>query len=281
MRSWRRRPCGIPWECDAIALHWKALFDDEGPVVRYVDDVREGTPIADLTEVVSGRRVNAAAVAVLAEPGLAGWLLSTNDAGLGASLVKRGATPKRHAYVMKCDLREHPAERVLGDDLTAAPLPVDAEDPAWAAILPSWRAAFPPDHPDHFAGDDAGAISFVMRLVDGSELGPLHRSTTLLYDDAGRAVAGMLVNIRPQDPPWGGAWIADIWRDPELRGTGIGPRLIDHAKRLLVEDGQAALSLAVTAGNPARHTYEATGFRVVVESHTLRLPDDPPPGRVP
>ncbi len=183
-----------------------------------------------------------------------------------------GAAPKRHAFVMKCDLRLHPsAERGFGG-LVLAPMPTDPDPRVWEPILPSWRAAFPPDHPDHFAGDDVQAIAFHLRLVDGSELGPLHRSTTLLVDDRQRAVAGIIVNVRPQDPPWGGAWIADLWRDPSLRGTGIGPALIDHAKRLLLEDGHASLSLAVTASNPARRSYELAGFRVLIESQTLRLP---------
>jgi ribosomal protein S18 acetylase RimI-like enzyme len=160
-----------------------------------------------------------------------------------------------------------------------ASLPCDPDPHEWTQILPSWRAAFPPDHPDHFPGDDDAAIAFLMRLVDGSELGPLHRSTTLLVDEAGRAVAGVVVNLRPQDPPWGGAWIADIWRDPALRGTGLGTTLIDHVKSLLLEDGHAKLTLAVTSGNDARRSYERAGFRVVVESQTLRLPTYRRPAR--
>ena len=48
--------------------------------------------------------------------------------------------------------------------------------------------------------------------------------------------------------------------------------LISHAKRLLSEDGYACLGLAVTAGNPARATYQAQGFRTVTESQTVLLP---------
>ncbi len=151
-------------------------------------------------------------------------------------------------------------------------LPSTTDPQVWAPILPSWRAAFPPDHPDHFDGDDPLAIAFLRRLVDGSELGPLHRSTTLLVDESGTPVAGIMVNIRSQDPPLGGPWIADIWRDPALRGTGVGAMLISHAKRLLSEDGYACLGLAVTAGNPARATYQAQGFRTVTESQTVLLP---------
>ena len=240
--------------------------------MRYLDHVREGTPIADLASVTPGRSASDAAIAVLSDSGLSGWLLATDNPSLAASLVRRGAAPKRHALVMQCDLRQHPASGAATDPYTLSPLPTDPDPAGWTGILPSWRAAFPPDHPDHFAGDDKSAISFLSRLVDGSELGPLHRSTTVLVDGHGCAVAGIVVNIRPQDPPWGGAWIADIWRDPGLRGSGLGSILIDHAKTLLLEDGHARLSLAVTSGNDARRGYERAGFRLVTESQTVQLP---------
>ena len=51
--------------------------------------------------------------------------------------------------------------------------------------------------------------------------------------------------------------------------------LISHAKRLLSEDGYACLGLAVTAGNPARATYQAQGFRTVTESQTVSTADGP------
>ena len=238
-----------------------------------MDDVREGTPIADLATVVPGRTPADAAQAVLSEPALSCWLLSTENLSLAACLVRMGAAPKRHALLMQCDLREHPPTNASDGRLTFAPLPREADPALWKAVLPGWRAAFPPDHPDHFAGDDAQAIAFHLRLVDGSELGPLHRSSTLLVDQDGVAVAGIVVNVRPQDPPLGGPWIADIWRDPTETGSGLGGLLIDHAKTLLVEDGHAKLTLAVTSGNPARHSYERAGFRVFIESKTLRLPE--------
>ena len=222
-----------------------------------------------------GRTTTDAAHAAISQ--LPDWLLATEDATLAAALVRAGAAPKRHAIVMQCDLRvESP---ILGIDsrFRCVDLPESAAGPEWAAILPSWRAAFPPDHPDHFAGDDDTAIGFIMRLVDGSELGPLHRSTTLLLDASAVPVAGIMVNIRPHDPPLGGPWIADIWRDPSLRGTGVGAMLVSRAKRLLREDGQVSLGLAVTVGNPARRTYKDQGFRAIVESQTVLLPPVPEP----
>lgn len=234
-------------------------------------ELREGTPIADLASVTPDRTIRAAAAAALAQ--LPGWLLATDDLSLAGCLVKMGAHPRRHALVMQCDLRVPVAGLDVDPRFTLQPLPGPTEQQGWAPILPSWRAAFPPDHPDHFDGDDALAIRFLRRLIDGSELGPLHRSTTLLADEGGTPVAGIMVNIRSQDPPLGGPWIADIWRDPRLRGTGIGAMLIGHARRLLCADGYSCLGLAVTAGNPARATYRAQGFRTVTESQTVLLPD--------
>jgi len=108
--------------------------------------------------------------------------------------------------------------------------------------------------------------------VDGSEMGPLHRSSCLLVDRNGRALAGIIVNIREEDPPWGGPWISDIWRDPSLRGSGVGPSLIDRAKAQLVEDGYFHLTLAVTATNEAARTYEREGFTLVMDSKHLSIP---------
>lgn len=253
-----------------IPIDWKALSDADGPVLRYVPELREGTPIADLATVTPHRTIGAAAGAALGQ--LPGWLLATDDLSLAGCLIKMGAKPRRHALVMQCDLRTPTSPPAHDDRFTLRALPDTADPRAWAPILPSWRAAFPPDHPDHFDGDDPLAIAFLRRLVDGSELGPLHRSTTLLADEAGAPVAGIMVNIRSQDPPLGGPWIADVWRDPSLRATGVGAVLISHAKSLLVADGYACLGLAVTAGNPARATYQAQGFRTVTESQTVLLP---------
>lgn len=219
-----------------------------------------------------GRTAADAAAAVLADPGLAGWLLSTDDLGLAARLIRVGAKPRRHAFAMQCDLREPRSEPVTDARFSPAPMPAAADRAGWQAVLPSWREAYPPDHPDHFPGDDDTAVDFLRRLVDGTELGRLHAASTLLADSSGRPVAGIMINVRLQDPPLGGPWIADIWRDPSLRGEGVGSLLIDHACRVLAEDGFATLGLTVSQGNPARRSYERAGFRVVAESQTVLLP---------
>lgn len=188
------------------------------------------------------------------------------DAGHdGRLLSEAAATPVRHSFVMRCSALASAVSHPLPSRLRTADLPHSADHALWAPILPSWCAAFPPDHPDHFPGDDTAAIGFLMPLIDGSELGPMHRSSTLLVDESGVPVAGMIVTVR-SDEQWDGPWIADLWRDPALRRTGVGPMLISRAKGLLAADGHATLSLAVTKGNDAKRSYEREGFSVVRES---------------
>lgn len=173
---------------------------------------------------------------------------------------------------MQCDVRVAPPAPRWDAGLTVTALPSLTDRPAWLAILPSWRAAFPPGHPDHFDGDDRAAVAFLQRVASGAEVGPLHPATTLVTDSAGAVVAGCLVTVRSQPPPWGGPWIADIWRDPSYRGTGLGSALIAHAGNLVAASGHASLSLMVTDGNPARRSYERAGFREVAARTTVLLP---------
>lgn len=251
------------------------LKDARGPVLRYVDVADEDTRIADRAAVVPGRGPDEAAAAAIADPHLRGWLLTTDDSRLSGHLVKAGGAPRRHAVLMRCDLRAIEPSAPCPVGLVPGALPASDDLPAWESMLPSWRHAFPPDHPDHFAGDDRAALAFLRRLVDGTELGPLHRSSLALHSHDGRALAGVLVNVRGGEPPWGGPWIADIWRDPDLRGRGAGTFLISHVQHALATDGFTSVTLKVTHGNPARRSYERAGFRVVVELHTVALPGSP------
>ncbi len=248
------------------------LFDESGAVLEFVEGRRDDLPIADLVAVAAGRSRQAAADAAVGQ--LGGWLLATDDLRLAAALTEAGCTEHRHSFVMQCALDEHVGALFDDPRFRLVGLPVSPDPALWSPILPSWRAAFPPAHPDHFAGDDRASIDFIQRIVDGTTMGPMHRSTTLLADRSGTPVAGIMVNVRDREPPLGGPWIADIWRDPTLRGSGVGSAMIAHAQRLLVEDGFDSLCLAVTAGNDARRTYERAGFDVVIEAMTLLIPPD-------
>lgn len=250
----------------------QALFDDAGAVLRFVPVERPGTPIADLADLPPGRRaVDAAAAAATQLPG---WLIRTEDLALAAALIKAGGRPTRHAWTMQCDLRRAPAPAPMPAVPGLRPVGIDGQTPqsTWCALLPAWRAAYPPEHPDHFDGDDAEALAVLCRLAEGLEVGPMHDSSTLVLDRTGRPLAGVLVTVLPPGPSRGGPWVADIWREPGLRGTGVGAWLIGRVQTALSTSGHVSLGLAVSTGNPARRTYDTTGFRVVSEWQTVQVP---------
>lgn len=227
-------------------------------------------PKADLASVWQGRTAHDAAAAAIAE--LAGWRLSTGDDELAATLVAGGAEVQRRAQVMRLTLSPAGADEPGLTPFVPRPVPLGRDPDDWRPILPSWHAAFPPGHPDHLAIDEAESIEFFMRLVDGSDMGVLHRSACVVADPSGHVVGGIMVNIRPDPPPWGGAWIADIWRDPALRGSGLGTRLIARARHQLAQDGLPSLTLAVTRANDAALAYERMGFRPVTNWTTVQIP---------
>ncbi len=252
----------------------RAVFDDGRAALRFTALTRPGAPFASGAHVPEGCTLSAAARAAVGQ--LPGWLLQTEDFGLAAALIKAGARPVRHAFAMQSDLRCYPRPQPAPPGLHAVPLDADCSDEEWADVLPSWHAAFPPDHPDHFRGDDAAAIEALRLLVSGAEIGPMHASSTLVRDDAGSVVAGIIITVNSADPPWNGPWVGDLWRDPSIRGTGVGGWLLGQAQHHLADDGFVSLGLAVSASNPARRTYEAAGFRVVAETQTVQLPADAP-----
>jgi GNAT superfamily N-acetyltransferase len=220
---------------------------------------------------IDGRSVADAAAATRAQ--LAGWQLTTQDDALAQALIATGATLTRHAFIMSSDLIATTDQGSSLESFVLLPMPVSADIESWAHALDSWRAAFPPGHPDYIdMSNDGDAVQFFTRLVDGSEMGPLHRSSCLLANPQGRALAGIIVNLRSGEPPRGGPWISDIWRDPALRGSGVGPALIERSKRQLADDGYTALTLAVTASNDAHRSYERAGFTMVMNSRYLNIP---------
>ena len=221
--------------------------------------------------VIDGRFVADAVAAIRAQ--LAGWQLTTQDDALARALVVAGATLTRRAFIMSSDLRTTTDQGSALEPFVLLPMPLTADIGSWAHALDSWRAAFPLGHPDYIdMSNDGDAVQFFAGLIDGSEMGPLHRSSCLLANPQGRALAGIIVNVRSGEPPRGGPWISDIWRDPALRGSGVGLALIDRSKRQLADDGYTALTLAVTASNDAHRTYDHAGFAVVIDSRYLNIP---------
>jgi GNAT superfamily N-acetyltransferase len=172
------------------------------------------------------------------------------DAALGTALIAAGARPIRHAHVYTHDLRDLPGAgegEPLGDRT--------ADD-----LAPAFAAAFGPDHPD---GDRDPHAS--LHHLTGGEL--LDASGVSVRD--GGVVAAILIGRFEGEPPFGGPWVMELFRDPAHPGTGRA--LLERALHRTAAAGLPALGLAVTDGNPAARLYEALGFRRVLSARSVDL----------
>ncbi|GGL07508.1 hypothetical protein Sme01_11600 [Sphaerisporangium melleum] len=243
-------------------LSRRTVADDSGrPVFSYVEGTREGRPYADLVEVLGP----GAPELILRE--LPGWVVS-GDEELGRLLLTAGARPLRHAHGMSRDLRADPAPAEWAE--TGHGIVACDAVPA-AEVFPAWRAAYPPGHPDHQARDDDAATAELAPLLAGRSYGPMLPCGGLLLRDD-RVVAGVLVGELRGEPPSGGPWVLDVFRDPSPEFAGLGAVMLRRALALATLHGLPALGLAVTEGNPARRVYERLGFRLVSSSITVIVP---------
>ncbi|MFG2846418.1 GNAT family N-acetyltransferase [Kitasatospora sp. NPDC048296] len=244
---------------------WVTRRNGDGvPVVRYQPGEREGRPWADLLEVLDDS-VDAAEF-VRAE--LPGWVVS-GPPGLGERLLERGARRLRHAHTFRRDLRADPppadwAGAPLREDLRAVPC-----DRAPEELLESWRAAFHPDHVDHFRGDDTRALAErIGPLLAGKAIGPVLPSSLLAVDAEDRVVAGAVLTDRDGLP-----WVAEVFRHPRRGYRGLGAELLRRAIADAADRGLADVHLTVSEGNPARRVYESLGFLLQETSLTVIVPD--------
>jgi ribosomal protein S18 acetylase RimI-like enzyme len=230
--------------------------------------VQGSVPWADGVWVPSAvDRERAAALAVDALPG---WLFSTSDETLVAALLDAGASERRHAHSMSA--LPGPRDLPTVHDVRIEPLSpaqVDRHALRLGAIM---HRAYPPGHPDALDGGEAAAVSQVRAIARGELLGPmLTESRVALFD--GDIVGACLVVERTGDPPYGGPWVIDIFRDPACPARGVGAALLGRALTAVREAGLTGLSLVVSHDNArARRLYSRLGFTEVDESWTLVLP---------
>jgi ribosomal protein S18 acetylase RimI-like enzyme len=213
---------------------------------------------------------------------LVGWVLSTSDARLATALLAAGATQRRHAHSMSRWLTEPVPDVVMPAGLRIEPLtPAQVDRHALALGAVNLRA-YPPGHPDALDGGEAAAVSQVRATARGEILGPMvPESRIALYD---RRIAGACLTVdRPGEPPHGGPWVIDVFRDPALPVRGIGAALLVSTMTAAFDAVLPGLSLVVSHGNePARRLYRRLGFVDVAESWTLVLPKEnerPPSSR--
>jgi GNAT superfamily N-acetyltransferase len=191
-------------------------------------------------------------------------------AALADALLDAGAVLQRHAfgYTFALDSGVDPtwADPVLPAGAELAPI-LGVSD----GLVDLVRRAFPPGHPDH-AMDDWDPVAGLATLIERQTLGPILDGTVQVLR-RGRPLAALIINRFVGSPPYGGPWVSDVFRDPDdPAARGLGSVLIRRALAVLAAAGEPALTLAVTAGNPAAQRYEALGFTRCWEARRLRLP---------
>ncbi len=244
----------------------RLLLDAAGaPVARFELGEREGRPLASLlapAEHVDDERAVAAAMAELR-----GWSIASYEP-FGRLLVSAGARVLRHSHAMSRDLTRDPAPGGWLEPELPAGVRLTAVDRPASDLLPAYRAAFRPDHPDHRGDHDAEAE--LDDLLSGRLMGPLLRCSALALAQDNRVIGAILINGRPGDPPLDGPWISNVFRDPSARG--VGGALLKRALALATRDRLPALGLAVTHTNPALALYAEYGFVEVSNVLTVEVP---------
>jgi GNAT superfamily N-acetyltransferase len=252
------------------------LVVDGRTMLTFVRRTRDGLDAADLVEPEAGAALEEVADAVLAA--FPGWAVSAPP-DLGRILLERGSTTIRHAHW-------------LSRDLVA-----DPPDPAWSGLEPSDRrlrvgpaslvpedyldateAAYPLGHPDHEPREspEDRVAKDVTPLLDGTYGRYLAESLVVRDVDEQRADGPIVAACIVVDRPDSGPWVVDVFRRPEPAYAGLGTLLLKRCLTDLAAVGFPSLALAVTHDNAgARRTYERLGFRLVLESLTVRPPTDP------
>lgn len=247
----------------------QALSADGSTVLEYrrADFDRKGRAWAD--EAVRPDGVDLADCADAVLRGLAGWAFSTDDADLVRALEGRHARVLRSAVSMSWPLSSEPELRGVPDHISLGPLDAKAlADQADAIAAVAFRA-----YADASGwADQAAAATWMRRTADGESLGPLLDSS-VLATRGDTVVGACLVTDRAGEPPSGGPWVLDIFRDPGDPAKGVGGAMLAHAARSLRSVGLGALSLAVITDNePAIALYRSLGFEEHGRSWTLALP---------
>ncbi len=144
----------------------------------------------------------------------------------------------------------------------AAPLPLryraaTAADAAGIAALhaDSWRRHYRGAYPDAYLDGDVGADRLAVWTERLAHPAPADR-TTVVVDADGR-IAGFVHTILHEDPEWG-ALLDNLHVRSDLKGTGIGTRLVaQSAAAVVAAPPVTGLYLWVLDGNDAARAFYA------------------------
>jgi GNAT superfamily N-acetyltransferase len=223
--------------------------------------------VADLFELADGADPNRTAAVAMAE--LRGWRVAA-PTPFGRLLEAGGARPRRHVHVLSRDLVRDPPppawlEPALPDGIRLTTVDRPALDLAAACA-----AAYPADHPDFAQIPHPEQPEIELEaIMSGRLMGPLLRCSGLALGEDGDVVGAILVTATPREPPFGGPWIAQLFRAPGARGTGTA--LLRRALAIAARDGLPAVGLAVTHGNPAARLYAEHDFMEQLDSLSVEL----------
>jgi len=192
------------------------------------------------------------------------------------ALVTAGGRVARHLHALEYDARAVPPDPawrspVLPDGLTVAPY-----GPVSVSLAATRLAAYPPTHPDHdpAVAGIAAAQAALNHYRTGDVVGRfLDALSATAVDAGGEAWAGLVLCEMPAVDDWpGGPWVTDVFVHPTYAGRGVASALLRRALARAADDGWSRVGLAVTAGNPARSTYERLCFRVTASFWSVALP---------
>ena len=191
----------------------------------------------------------------------------TGDDTLAGLLVAAGGVVRRRAHDYEYDLAAVPAAWAAaaappGFRLSQPPDPV-----ALAAVK---DAANPPGHPDHEPGMDHETD--LRELLSGRVIGPNVPAATWQVADETGPCGAVIVSERPAKEGGTFAWVLDVFVHPRHQGRGLGGVLLRRALAGAAAAGYPRLGLVVSDGNPARHVYEALGFRHLHSGSSVDLP---------
>ena len=240
----------MPLRTDPTHPGWTVLEDRAGRRLgRFIASERRAElfePEADVETVVAAIRRE-----------LAGWRVVAREP-LGRALIDSGGRLCRHSHLLSRDLHADPVTE-------AASLPGDLEPQAAnrpaADLVPAFKAAFPPRHVDGAARVHEDPHEELERILIRGIAGPVLGCSRLAVDAAGDVHAAVIVTDLEGEPPFGGPWIAECFRDRDPRHAGAGRALLEHALLQATRDGLPCVGLAVTHGNRARELYAELGFR--------------------
>lgn len=194
-----------------------------------------------------------------------GHRVVTEDDALVEELVRGGGRIQRRGHDYEYDVATAPAEWAE----TPAPQGFRLSNALDAAgLVEAHTLANPPGHPDHEAGLDH--LDDLQSMIDGKVLGPRVAEATWQVEDGDGPCGAVIVVDRKGAERRG--WVVDVFVHPEHQGRGLGRVLLQRAVAGTRAAGLPRLALVVSDGNPARHAYDALGFRHLGSGTNVDMP---------